>query len=95
MEEKRTYTAFWPFFIFLTGVIVANVYQVIQMYDQRIALIKQIDNTATSLKNFEQVNAKLYSLASDLVQVSDTDPNAANIVKQFNISIQEHKNDQK
>jgi Tfp pilus assembly protein PilE len=85
--DEPSYSAFWPVLILVIGLLLWSGYQAYGAYVQSTNLTKALVAAQPTVQTAQNVQAKLYSVAQDLLQTSAKDNNAAQIVKENNIQI--------
>ncbi len=89
-EEDSTeeqFTAFWPLLILIVGLLLWSGFQAYFAYHQNANLNAELEAAAPTVKVAQEMQAKLYSLAQDLLQTGARDTYAAQIVKEANIQV--------
>jgi hypothetical protein len=76
---------FWPILILIIGALVSTTYQIVEMEDQLASITQAVGQMDPKVKQAEYEKAKLYKLASDVLQLSATDPIAKQIVTDYKI----------
>jgi hypothetical protein len=78
-------TFFWPILILIVGSIAFNGYQIVAMQAQLDSITQAVVQMDSKVKQAAYEKNKLYKLASDILQLSATDPAAKQIVTDFKI----------
>ncbi len=79
------YSSFFPLVIFFIGYLTWSLFQTYQLNTTRVALASQEIASQNLVKNSEEAQNKLVAMGQDLVQLSATDPAAAQVVNDFQI----------
>ncbi len=81
-SSSAHYSSFWPLAILLIGLIVWFAYQVWATNSQRAVFNAEYQNAIPTLNAAQNVQTKYIGLMKDLVQTSQKDAYAAQIVKE-------------
>jgi len=86
-EANGNASFFWPILVLIIGMLISAGYQVVAMQQQVDALKQEAEQAQvdTKFKQAQYQKAKLYKLASDVLQLAPTDPNAKQIVTDYKI----------
>jgi predicted negative regulator of RcsB-dependent stress response len=83
----RRYSSFGPLAILIVGLLLWSGYQAFTSYSQNAALTAEFKQAEPTINAAQNMQARLYAVAQDLVQTSSKDPYAAQIVKEANIQV--------
>ena len=86
-SSEEQFTAFWPLFILMAGLLLWSGFQAYSSYRQNATLNAELEAAAPTVKAAQEVQTKLYALAQDLLQTGTKDTYAAQIVKEANIQV--------
>jgi hypothetical protein len=76
---------FWPVLILIIGMFVSTGYQIMAMQEQLASLNQALVQMEPKVKQAQYEKAKLYKLASDILQLAATDPGAKQIAADYKI----------
>ena len=78
---ENTYSSFWPLLILVSGLFLWSAYQVYAVNSQRSIYDKQFQAAIPTINEAQGVSTRYVALMKDLVQTSQKDAAAAQIVK--------------
>ena len=82
MSNDTKYSSFWPMVILMGGLIAWCGYQLFEINKQRMAYNAQYDAMAQYIAPSQKAEAELRSIVEDLIQTSNKDQYAAQILKE-------------
>ena len=77
----------WPLIVVLGALLIVNSVQFVSIVRERSAVKQVTTNADQAVARYRLVSDKLESLAKDLMRLSLTNPEAKEIVTQFNIQM--------
>ena len=89
---EPVYSPFWPLLILVIGLVLWSGYQMTLTYAQASELSAEFKAAQPEITAAQNLRARLYSLAQDLVETAPKDPYAAQIVKEANIQVKSNGN---
>jgi len=75
------YSPFWPLLILVSGLFIWSAYQVYATNSQRNVYNKQFQSAIPAISQAQNVGNRYEALLKDLIETSQKDPVAADIVK--------------
>jgi predicted negative regulator of RcsB-dependent stress response len=81
LNTETKYSAFWPLLILLIALLIWTGYQDWAMNKQRSVASQQLEAATPTINQAQNVEARYKALMEDLIQTSQKDPAAADIVK--------------
>ncbi len=85
-NQDSSFTVFWPAVILLSGLLIWSGYQVYAQNSQRAVYNKQFQAALPTLNQASGIQTRYVNLMKDLIQTSQKDQYAAQIVKEAEAS---------
>ena len=84
-SSEKQFSAFWPLLVILLTVLSLQVEGLSGTYKQRIQIRANIDQLSQKDGEVKKIDLVLSAVSSDLSKLAETNPNARQIVEEFQI----------